>query len=238
MFLGHYAVAFAAKRAAPRTSLGVLVLAAEWLDEIWPVFLLLGWERVRIVPGLMAASPMDFEHYPISHSLLLVLGWSALLGLAYFALRRYRRGAWVVALVVASHWVLDLLVHRPDLPLWPGGPRLGLGLWNSLPATVVLELGFFGAGLWIYFRFTRALDRIGSWGAWAMAALLLVIYVASSFGPPPPDARSVAVASLALWIFVPWGWWVDRHREVRGDLAAANPAAARTTSPVPHQFPS
>ncbi len=213
MFLGHYAVAFGARRAAPRASLGILVLAAQWLDEVWPIFLLLGWERVRIVPGLMAASPMDFESYPISHSLVTVLGWGALLGLAYYAVRRYGRGAWIVALAVVSHWVLDLVAHRPDLPLWPGGPKLGFGLWNSVPATVIVELALFAIGVGLYFRATRARDRIGSWGAWAMVLALLVIYVASSFGPPPTDVRSLAFASLVLWLFVPWGWWVDRHRD-------------------------
>ncbi len=233
MFLGHYAVAFGAKRAAPRASLGILVLAAEWLDEIWPIFLLLGWERVRIVPGLMAASPMDFEHYPISHSLLTVLGWGALLGLAYYGVRRYGRGAWLVALAVVSHWVLDLVVHRPDLPLWPGGPKVGFGLWNSVPATVAVELALLALGVTLYLRATRARDRIGSWGAWAMVAILLAIYVASSFGPPPTDVRSLAVASLTLWIFVPWGWWVDRHREPRPPAAAG-----RTEGVDSHQFPS
>jgi len=232
MFLGHYAVAFAAKRAAPRASLGILVLAAEWLDEIWPVFLLLGWERVRIVPGLMAASPMDFEHYPISHSLLTVLGWAALLGLSYYGQRRYGRGAWVVALAVVSHWVLDVVAHRPDLPLWPGGPKLGLGLWNSVPATLVVELALFATGVAIYFRSTRARDRIGRWGAWAMAAFLLVSYIASGFGPPPPDPRVLAYSALALWIFVPWGWWVDRHREPRtGPRSTAAAAPARPPAP-------
>lgn len=213
MFLGHYAVALGAKRAAPRASLGILVLAAQWLDEVWPIFLLLGWERVRIVPGLMPANPLDFESYPISHSLLAVLGWGALLGLAYYAVRRYGRGAWIVAFLVVSHWVLDLVAHRPDLPLWPGGPRLGFGLWRSVPATVIVELALFAVGVGLYFRATRARDRIGSWGAWAMVLALLGIYVASSFGPPPQDVRSLAFASLVLWLFVPWGWWVDRHRD-------------------------
>ena len=232
MFLGHYAVAFAAKRAAPRSSLGILVLAAEWLDEIWPIFLLLGWERVRIVPGLMAASPLDLEHYPISHSLLAVIGWAALLGAVYYAVRRYGRGAWVVALAVASHWVLDVVAHRPDLPLWPGGPKLGLGLWNSVPATLLVELALFGLGLWLYFGATRARDRIGRWGAWALAAFLLASYLGSGFGPLPPDARTLAFSALSLWIFVPWAWWVDRHREARparGAAAAPPPARAVPT---------
>ena len=139
MFLGHYAVALAAKRAAPRTSLGTLIFAAQWLDELWPILLLAGVERVRIVPGLMAANPLDFVSYPISHSLLMAIVWGAVIGGIYFAVRRYVSGAWIVALAVVSHWVLDLVVHRPDLPVWPGSAtRVGLGLWNSIAVSAAV----------------------------------------------------------------------------------------------------
>ncbi len=239
MFLGHYAVAFGAKRAAPRTSLGMLMVAAEWLDHLWPVFLLLGVEHVRIVPGLMAASPLDLYDYPWSHGLLPVLGWALLLGGSYYLIRRYGRGGWVVAAVVVSHWVLDLVSHRPDLPLVPGGgPKLGLGLWNSVPATLVVELGLFAVGVWLYLRATTARDRIGSWGFYGLVAFLLVSYLASAFGPPPPDVRSLATTALFMWLFVVWGWWVDRHREPRlaePARTADNARAARAgaAAPVP-----
>ncbi|MDQ3998309.1 MAG: metal-dependent hydrolase, partial [Gemmatimonadota bacterium] len=120
MLLGHYGIALAAKRAAPRTSLGTLNLAAQLLDELWPIFVLMGLETVRVAPGLMAANPLDFVHYPITHSLVGALGWSVLLGVVYLAMTRYRRGAVVVGLLVLSHWFLDLPMHRADLPLWPG----------------------------------------------------------------------------------------------------------------------
>ncbi len=216
MFLGHYAVALGSKRAAPRTSLGTLVLAAQLADEVWPVLLLLGIERVRIEPGLMAASPLDFVHYPFTHSLLFAVLWGLLLGLVYLGIRRDRRGALVVGSVVVSHWFLDVIVHRPDLPLWPGsGMRVGLGLWNSMAATLVLEGGFFALGVWLYARTTRAVDGVGRWGFVAMVAFLAVAYLAAGLGPPPPDVRTLAVSGLALWIFVPWSYWVDRHRELR-----------------------
>jgi hypothetical protein len=215
MFLGHYGVAFAAKRVAPATSLGWLSFAAQFLDELWPLLLITGVERVRIAPGLMAASPMDFEHYPWSHSLLMVLVWSALVGTVYRALRKDDRGALVVAGLVASHWLLDLLMHRPDLPLYPGSEiRAGLGLWGSVAATLVLEVGFFGAGIVVYVRTTRARDAVGAWGFWAMVVVLGLIYAAGMAGPPP-DAHTVGYAALALWLFVPWSYWVDRHRELR-----------------------
>jgi hypothetical protein len=213
MFLGHYGVAFAAKRAAPRASLGTLAFAAQFLDELWPVLLLLGIEQVRIVPGLMAASPLDFVSYPISHSLLMAALWGALLGGLYYAARRYRRGAWVVGAAVLSHWLLDLPMHRPDLPLWPGSPvRVGLGLWSSVPLTLLLDGGLFVVGLALYLRATRARDRIGSWGLWAMVALLVFFFVSGFTSPPPPSEKALAFTALGLWLFVPWSWWVDRHR--------------------------
>ena len=218
MFLGHYGVAFAARRAAPRTSLGTTIFAAQFLDELWPILLLAGIESVRIAPGLMAANSLDFVSYPYSHSLLTALGWSALIGLVYFATRRYGQGAWIVGASVASHWLLDAPMHRPDLPLWPGSDTLvGLGLWNSVPLTLIVEFALFGAGLALYLRDTRARDRIGSWGLWAMIALLVVFYLGGTFGPPPPSERSLAISTLGLWLFVPWGWWVDRHRVMRGE---------------------
>ncbi len=213
MFLGHYGIALGAKRAAPRSSLGTLTFAAQWLDELWPILLLLGIERVRIVPGLMAASPLDFVHYPISHSLLAAAVWALLIGFGYLLARRYRRGALVVGAAVLSHWFLDWPVHRPDLPLWPGSSiRAGAGLWNSIPATLVLELGLFAAGVAVYVRATRARDRIGAWGLWSLVAFLAVIFLGSFAGPPPPSPHALAITTLAIWIFVPWAAWVDRHR--------------------------
>src|SRR3954447_26978834 len=126
MFLGHFAVALAAKRAAPRTSLGTLVLAAQLLDILWPVLLLAGVERVEIRPGDTAFTPLHFEHYPVSHSLATSIDWAGVFGTAYYAITRYRRGAVVIAALVVSHWALDWITHRPDLPLWPGGPLEGL----------------------------------------------------------------------------------------------------------------
>lgn len=216
MFLGHYGVALAAKRAAPRSSLGTLAFATQFADEIWPLLLLLGLEKVRIVPGLMAANSLDFVSYPISHSLAAIVAWAIVIGLVYFAIRRYKRGAWVVAAVVASHWLLDVPVHRPDLPLWPGSSILvGLGLWNSIWLTVVLEVGILAIGLVLYLRYTRATDRIGNWALWAMVLLLVLIWLGGLVGAPPADEHALAIASLGLWLFVPWSYWIDRHREIR-----------------------
>lgn len=224
MFLGHYAAAMAGKKAAPNASLGTFILAAQFVDLIWPPLLLLGLEHVRVDPGNTAFTPLEFASYPISHSLLAVLGWGALVGGIYWLARRYPRGAMVAAALVVSHWVLDAVVHRPDLPLVPGGDTLvGLGLWNSVPATLILETLLFAAAIWLYTRATRPADAIGRWGFRGLVAVLGLIYVGSVFGPPPPGEREIAIVSLSLWVFVPWGWWVDHHRVSRSTTSPGPP---------------
>jgi membrane-bound metal-dependent hydrolase YbcI (DUF457 family) len=214
MFIGHFAVAFAAKPAAPSVSLGTLFFACEWVDLVWPVFLLAGIERVEIHPGVTAFTPLDFVHYPWTHSLLMCTAWAAALGLLYFRLTKNRKAALVVAAVVLSHWFLDLMVHRPDLPLAPGSDsRFGLGLWSSVPATLALEAVLFAAALLFYIKRTNALDRIGRCGLWGIVLFLLSAYFGAAFGPPPPSVETIAWAGLiggAVTALL--GYWVDRHR--------------------------
>lgn len=214
MFIGHYAVALAAKKAAPKVSLGTALLAAEFLDFVWPVLLLAGAEHFRIAPGVTKVTPLDFHDYPYSHSLVSALGWSALFGGAHYAVKRDRRAALVLGTVVFSHWVCDWLVHRPDLPVLPHGPYAGLGLWNSVAATLLLEGGMFLAGLWLYVRMTQAKDGVGRWGFWSLLAFVVMIYVGNVFGPPPPNERVVAWMGLSQWLMVAWAAWADRHRAV------------------------
>ena len=215
MFLGHHAAAFAAKRLAPRTSLGTLVAAATLLDLIWPILLLLGLEHVRVDPGNTRVVPLDFFDYPITHSLATVILWSLGFAIVYWLLRRDARGSVIVALAVVSHWVLDFITHRPDLPLWPGGPKVGLELWRSLPLTAVVEYGLFAAGIAMYVRTTKARDRTGTIALWVLVVFVALVYVANVLGPPPPSPRLVAIGALAAWLFVPWAAWIDRHREAR-----------------------
>jgi membrane-bound metal-dependent hydrolase YbcI (DUF457 family) len=212
MFLGHFAVGFGTKQLAPRASLGTLFLAAQFIDLLWPTLVLLGIERVRIAPGNTTVVPLDFEHYPISHSLLAVIGWALLFGGIYYLIRRDRRTSLVLGLAVLSHWLLDWLTHRPDLPLFPGGERVGLGLWQSLPATLLVELGLFAVGVAMYARSTHAADRAGRWGLWALVTLLVVIYLGNLFGPPPPDAIAIGWVGQAQWLLIAWGYWLDRQR--------------------------
>ena len=213
MFIGHFGVALAAKRLAPRTSLGILIASAQLLDLLWPVFLLLGWEHVRVVPGITKVQPFDFYDYPLSHSLTMAVRWSLLLGLAYYLVRRYRRGAWAVGCLVLSHWVLDFLVHRPDLPLWPGGPKYGLGLWDSWPASISAEVLLFATGIWLYSSATRGRDAVGKYAFWSLIAFLFLGWLAATFGPPPANVHQLALGAMAMWMLVPWAWWADAHRE-------------------------
>ena len=219
MFIGHFAIGFASKRWAPGTSLGVLLAAAQGPDLLWPVFLLMGVEEVRIAPGDTAMTPLDFVRYPWSHSLLMVGVWAALAAIvARLAPARDARAATRRALVIAacvlSHWVLDAATHRPDLPLVPGGTvRVGLGLWRSVPATVAVESLMYAAGVAIYVRATRPVDRAGRWLPAALAVALAAIYAANVLAPPPPSVAAIAWTSIAGGLlFLAWAAWADRHR--------------------------
>jgi membrane-bound metal-dependent hydrolase YbcI (DUF457 family) len=215
MFIGHHAAGFAAKRLAPRVSLGTLFGASMLLDLVWPLLLLAGVEHVRIAPGNTAFTPLDFYDYPFTHSLLNVLGWSIAAALMYWLARKSWRDAIVVGAAVLSHWVLDLITHRPDLALWPSGPKVGLGLWNSIAGTIVVEVTLFVLAFWMYLRITTPIDRTGTIALWALVIFVALLYVATITSPPPPNARTIGFAGLAAWLFVPWGFWIDRHRRPR-----------------------
>jgi membrane-bound metal-dependent hydrolase YbcI (DUF457 family) len=216
MFVGHTALAFLGKSRNRGTSLGLFFAAAEGLDLLWPPLLLLGIERVRIDPGNTLFTPLAFEAYPWSHSLLMSLVWGALLGgIAWKRGAGGRAAAWAGGLVV-SHWFLDALTHRPDMPLWPGSsPMIGLGLWNSIAATIVIEGLMFAGGIALYLRSTVARDRVGSWGFWLFVLVQLAMWLSGPFAPPPPSSSLVAWGGLALWLLVAWAAWIDRHRAPR-----------------------
>lgn len=213
MFIGHFAVGFGAKRFAPRTSLALLLAAPLLADMLWPPFLLLGWERVRIDPGNTRFTPLDLTYYPWSHSLLMLAVWATLFAALYLLRTSYRAGAMAIWAGVVSHWFLDWVTHRPDMPLYPGGPKLGLGLWNSIPGTLAVESLMFAIGVWWYMKATRARDRIGRFAFWAYVLLLAVLYAGDRFGGPPDTVSQLAwtgiVAELLLLV---WAWWFDAHR--------------------------
>jgi len=215
MFIGHNAVGLASKRAAPRVSLGWLMAAPMLLDLIWPLMLLSGVEHMRVERGNTRFTPLDFYDYPWTHSLLMACVWGVLFAGLYVWRSHDRRAGVVLFLGVVSHWVLDFVTHRPDLPLWPGGPLAGLGLWNCPAATIVIESLLFAVGIALYVRATRPRDRIGSLGFASFVVFLALVYIANIISPPPPNATAVAWAALAEWLFPFWASWFDAHRELR-----------------------
>jgi membrane-bound metal-dependent hydrolase YbcI (DUF457 family) len=229
MFIGHFGVAFGAKRAAPSVSLGVLFAASELADLIWPNLVLLGIERVDVRPGITVVTPLDFVSYPYSHSLAALCVWAIAAAAAYMVLRRSRlAAAATIALLVVSHWILDVATHRPDMPLIPGGTtRLGLGLWNSLWGTLVVEAAMFAGGLAIYLRSTTARSRAGTIGLWSLVAFLLITYLGALFGPPPPSAAAVAWSAEAVWLLAAWAAWSDGARSVREEEKEERPESRR-----------
>ena len=226
MFIGHFAVGFAAKRAAPQLSLAILFVAAQLADLLWPIFVAVGLEHVRIDPGNTAVPPLDFISYPYSHSLATLVAWGVALGLIVVRMEPDSASArstsatpraltfGIVVALVLSHWLLDWMTHRPDMPLYPGGPKFGMGMWNSVAVTVTVEVAMFAAGVWIYARSTRARDGVGRWSFGVFVLLLLAIYAGNVAGPPPPSVAALVVAGIAgAAVIVAWSAWFDRHRD-------------------------
>jgi hypothetical protein len=214
MFVGHFALAFGAKKYTPQVSLGVLFLACQLADLLWPNFVLIGLESFEIDPGNTAMTPLNFLNYPYSHSLVALLVWGGIFGALYTVLNRTGiRTALIIAGLVLSHWVLDVVTHRPDMPISPGdSTRIGFGLWNAPVLAVVVEMLIFATGIWLYVAHTVARDRVGSIGFWALVGFLLIIYSANMLGPPPPSIDAVTWSAQAMWLIVAWGYWIDRHR--------------------------
>jgi hypothetical protein len=214
MFVGHLAAALVAKKVEPRLPLTALVAATFGLDLLWPAFLLAGVEVVHVQPGITAFTPLDFESYPWSHSLLLASAWGALAAWIAARTSTARAGLVIFALVV-SHWVLDFVSHRPDLPLWPGGPKAGLGLWYSIPATVAVEGALLAAGLVVYTRVAPARDRMGHVALWSFVIVCTAIWISGPFSPPPPSIPAIAAVGLGGGaLLVLWARWIDKHRPV------------------------
>ncbi len=216
MFIGHFGIGFGAKKYAPAVSLGVLFIAAQFLDLLWPTLLLLDVEHVAISPGITRMTPLDFTDYPITHSLALAFLWSLGLGLIAWAFLKRTKYAIVIFLCVISHWLLDLIVHRPDLPLLPGsGMKVGLGLWNEPLAATAIEAIIFLGGVYLYSRMTAAKNGFGKYGLIALVALLVLIQIANMLSPPPPNVQAIAWAGHLQWLFVILAFFVDKHRTTR-----------------------
>lgn len=213
MFIGHFGVGLAAKGIDKRPSLGTMFLAAQWMDLLWPALLLTGKERFSIVPGNTVLTPLRFDYYPWSHSMLMAIAWGVLFGVVYLFITRNGRGALLMSVLVFSHWVLDWLTHTSDLQITPfSEARVGLGLWNYKWPEIILELTIFVIGAVVYLRQTRAKNKTGRWVIWTLLIFLLVIHLINTFSPPPDDVNAVAWVGLSQWLLVAWGYWADRKR--------------------------
>ena len=195
MFVGHYGISFAAKKAEPAIPLWVLFIAVQLLDVLWAPFVLLGIEKVRIVPGITASNPLDLYYMPYTHSLLAAIAWSLVAFLVYRAVRPVpSRAAAIVGLAVFSHWVLDFLVHRPDMPLYDNTAKVGLGLWNLPAVALGLEaLLLFGA-MWLYLR-----HRARRTAMLVFGVVMLAIQAYVFFGPPPTSDKAAAATALIAY---------------------------------------
>jgi hypothetical protein len=212
MFIGHFAIGMAAKKIEPAVSLGTLFLSAQFLDLLWPTLLLLDFEHVSIEPGVSKVTPLAFTDYPISHSLLAVVGWSLLFGLVYYFITNNKRASIVVGCLVLSHWVLDAIVHIPDLPLYPGqSPKVGLGLWNSVLLTILIEGAIFVMGVILYINTKKRQGQKLNAMFWSMIVFLIIIHIMNFIGPPPPSVAAIAWAGHLQWLFIPWAWLADRY---------------------------
>ena len=219
MFVGHYAPSFAIRAIRPEVPLWLLFVAAQLVDIAWATLVLAGVEKVRIVPGITAANPLDLYYMPFTHSLVAALAWSVAAAVAARAIFRWKgwaAAAWV-GVAVASHWVLDLIVHRPDLPLYDDMAKVGLGLWNFVALSFAVEAAALGAGLAMYLKRTRGVTAVGRYGPVVFVGAMLAVQVATLFTPPPPSTTALGVTGLAIYVaFAVIAGWIDRQR-VRAD---------------------
>jgi uncharacterized membrane protein len=216
MFIGHFGVGFAAKKFTKKTSLGTLFLASQFIDLLWPFFVIFGIETVAIDIGNTAFTPLDFIYYPFSHSLVGVVIWALLFGVVYYLLKKDLKTSLILGILVLSHWILDFITHRPDLPLLLGSDSLlvGLGLWNSIIATVTIESTIFIAGVYLYLAVTKPKSKVGAYSLWSLIIFLIIIYLSNLFGPPPESAEAVGYVGLAQWLLIAWAYWIDRNRSI------------------------
>jgi hypothetical protein len=223
MFVGHYGVSFAVKSAERRIPLWLLFLAAQFLDVLWGVFILSGIEKARIVPGITATNPLDLYYIPYSHSLVAAIFWSAIAGGLFWWCVRGRpsqakraTAALLVGVAVFSHWVLDLVVHRPDLPLYDNAHKVGFAMWNYPVAAFLLEAACLFAGMWLYFRSTGGSTFGARYGMPLFGAALLLLQWELFFGAPAPSLRVIAVALLVCYFGLAGiAGWLEKKRRPR-----------------------
>jgi len=214
MFIGHFGAGFAGKKFSKSASLGTYFLAAQWIDLIWPILVLFGIEKVEIEPGISSVTPLNFSYYPFTHSLVGVLVWAILFGTTYYFIKKNYKTSIILGLLVLSHWFLDLIVHIPDLPIIPGeGLKVGLGLWNSFAATLIVEGLVFTIGLYLYLKSTKTKNKTGNYSLLGLVIFLVAIYISNLIGPPPESAKAIGIVGNAQWLIILWAYWIDKNRE-------------------------
>jgi membrane-bound metal-dependent hydrolase YbcI (DUF457 family) len=217
MFIGHFAVGLAAKKASPKLNLGLLFIACQLLDLIWPVLVLLGVEKVSVDPTATVVTPFNFSYYPYSHSLLMTVLYSLILGFLFWKIKKSLKTGIVLGLVVTSHWILDLLTHRPDLPLYFDNFKVGLGLWNSVIGTFIVEVVIFIIGIIFYLKASPLITNKRKIIFWSMIGFLSLIYSGNIFGPKAPvgtHSNAIAGPALATWLIVIWGYYADKVKAI------------------------
>lgn len=215
MFVGHYGPSFAGKALKQPIPLWVLFLAAQLLDVFWAVLVLTGIEKVRIVPGFTATNPLDLYYMPYTHSLDAASLWSIGAGVAYYWIRRNEgwKPAMVIGGVVWSHWLLDVLVHRPDMPLYDNSAKIGLGLWNYPLAAFLLELFILFLGMYFYLKRTKPLGAGGRYGMLIFGIIMLTVQAYVFFGLAPPSAKASAATALVFYcVFAGVAFWLEKKR--------------------------
>lgn len=218
MFIGHFGLSFAAKKAAPKVSLPTLFIATQFVDILWPFMLIFNIEKVVIVPGYTQVNAYEFLYFPYTHSLLMGIIWGIVIASIYFLIKKDIRSSVVIGLCVLSHWFFDLIVHTTDLPITPFGDyKVGFGLWNHVAATLIIEFFIFFGGLFVYTSITKAKNKKGMWGLWGLAILLVIVTLSNTFGPPPPDSVKILFMSfiILMIIIIVLAGWVDKNREIK-----------------------
>ncbi|BFG70265.1 hypothetical protein KACHI17_11460 [Sediminibacterium sp. KACHI17] len=213
MFIGHFGLAFAAKKLSPSNNLGASIMSAQLLDLIWPILTLAGIENFSIEPGITKLTPLNFQYYPYSHSLIASIFLGVIVGVIYYMIRKDRTNAIIYGVLVVSHWVLDFLTHRPDLPIsFSDEQKYGMGLWNYPAISIIVEILIFITGIYLYFNQSVEENQKGKWLPWTIVILLAIFFVMNIIGPPPPSTNAVSYSALLLWLFVGLGYWAEKNR--------------------------
>jgi len=214
MFIGHFGLGLTAKKLDRYVSLGTYFLAAQFLDLLWPIFLILGWEKAEPIPNGPPLENLNFVSYPYSHSLFFAVVWGILFGIVFYARTKRKGTSFLLGFLVVSHWILDYITHVPDLPIAPWSDyKVGLRLWDHQVATIVIESIIFIGGIIIFLQSVHFKKRVPYVSFFIMMLLLAGIFISSFYSPPPPSMKVLGWVGLSQWIFIFWAFAIDRSKK-------------------------